>query len=278
MIHVDTAEVRPPARWKRQANKLSAELQALPDKKRPAFIEKHSRVWRSMQGRLATASHGKCWYCETKNTRADLHVDHHRPKNRIMNSDGTKGQGYWWLAFDLENFRLACSYCNCLHKGQDGITRGKSDKFPLLRYCKRAKSKSELAKEMPILLDPVVHADPSFLWFREDGRVTPAFSRKDRVLYTRAKSTIDILNLDESRIVQARKDLWSLCTSFVDIGNIAINDYATGRLSGKNQFEIAYRRVKALIKPSSEFSATARACFSGYADENKWVKKALQSG
>jgi uncharacterized protein (TIGR02646 family) len=278
MIYVDTTTIRISSWWKKRAQRLSEKLEELPDKKRPVFIEKHSAVWRSMQTRLSKASHRKCWYCEAKDTRADLHVDHHRPKNRIINRNGTKGRGYWWLAFDPENFRLACSYCNCLHRGQDGITRGKSDKFPLLRKSKRARVKSDIRKEIPILLDPTVHADPSLLWFREDGRASPAFPKKYHFLYERAKATIDILNLDDHKIVQARKDLWSLCTSFVDIGNIAINDYSQGRLSGKKEFEIAYQSVKTLIKPSSEFSATARACFSGFANEHEWVKKALQSG
>ena len=125
----------------------------------------------------------------------------------MKNDNEEDSEGYWWLAFDYRNFRLACSYRNCLHTGTDQITRGKSDRFPLLSGSPRASTPdSNIDEGMPLLLDPPNPADPPMLWFIDDGRACPKFLEDDGVPYERSAATIDILNLNDIRIVEERKN------------------------------------------------------------------------
>lgn len=91
---------------------------------------------------LQLQQHRKCVYCEddyNSNRGGKGEVDHFRPK-----ADGDDGPRYWFLAYDWENLVLACSNCN----------GSKLDQFPLKPPGRRARSKAELKKERPLLLNP----------------------------------------------------------------------------------------------------------------------------
>ena len=275
MIYIDTSKLNIPPKWKEKAERFTEELKNISEAERSNFMEQNSRIWRRLKQELKKISHNKCWYCETKMPRADFHVDHHRPKNRVKNKDGTEEPGYWWLAFDHRNFRLACSYCNCPHTGTDGITRGKSDQFPLHPSSTRASSPdSNLDDEMPFLLDPVNLADPSQLWFQDDGRACPKYSEADGFLHQRAKVTIDVLNLNDIKIVETRKELSNRCIKLIERGDNAFAQYRKGSPTGRIQFETVIREIQELIQSSAEFSAAARACFRGSAYD--WVRETVQ--
>ncbi len=70
----------------------------------------------------------KCWYSEVHLEGADPNVDHFRPKGRVREVDaelkdtGTLNDGYWWLAFEPRNFRLACVHSN--QRRTDSDTQG----------------------------------------------------------------------------------------------------------------------------------------------------------
>ena len=140
MRHINISEFTPPNNWLKKAEKIKAKLNTLPDiEAKKKYIDQCAHVWAALKQDLLVLSNGKCWYCEAKEDRSDYHVDHFRPKKRVMLLDGTACDGYWWLAFDWTNYRIACSYCNSPHTGEDGIARGKSDSFPLRDERFRAK-------------------------------------------------------------------------------------------------------------------------------------------
>lgn len=278
MIYVDNSKLNIPQEWKEEARRLTEELKDVPEAKRSDSINQNSRIWRESKPELEKISHNKCWYCEAKVTRADFHVDHHRPKNRVENKDGTQESGYWWLAFDHRNFRLACSYCNCPHTGPDGITRGKSDQFPLHPNSARASSpESNLEDEMPFLLDPTNRADPPLLWFQDDGRACPRHSEAAGFVHLRAKVTIHILNLNDIKIVEARRELWYRCITLIKRGDRAFAKYQQGSPTGRKEFETVIREIHELVQPSAEFSAAARACFRAFRESAyDWERAADQ--
>jgi hypothetical protein len=72
-------------------------------KERSKFINKKSKIWKSLKPKLEELSHSKCWYCESRERRSDRAVDHYRPKSSVRN---TEHGGYWWMAFRADNFRL----------------------------------------------------------------------------------------------------------------------------------------------------------------------------
>lgn len=237
MIYIDISQLNIPEEWEEEARQLTEQLKGMPEDQRSAFINQNSRVWQRLKPELERLSHNKCWYCETRNIRADFHVDHHRPKNKVKNeNDVEESKGYWWLAFDYKNLRLACSYCNCLHTGTDGITRGKSDRFPLLSSsCKASSPDSNIENEMPLLLDPTNPFDPSMLWFIDDGRAFPKFSEDDGVPYRRAATTIDVLNLNDVKITEERKKLWNYCMRLIEKGDEAFEQYKNESPTGKKE-------------------------------------------
>lgn len=177
MIYLTNYQQFAPSKdWLRKADEVTRKLQCMEDdEERTRYINKRARLWSELKERLFELSHGKCWYCEAKEERSDYHVDHFRPKNRIHDDNGVRHDGYWWLAFDWRNYRLACSYCNSPHKGTDGKSRGKSDLFPIKDETWRATGPDcDVDDEMPLLLDPTIQGEPELLWFMEDGKAYPA--------------------------------------------------------------------------------------------------------
>jgi len=104
------------------------------------------------------ARHGRvCAYCGCdlpRNDRGD--VEHFRPKGKV-DEDENHG-GYWWLAYDLNNYLLSCSLCNRVRK---------RDRFPLragARIRVTYERRQRLRDEARLLLHP--EWDPVEEWLR----------------------------------------------------------------------------------------------------------------
>lgn len=193
--------------WRdRQEKAIEELLSKSSSKERKKVIKKYSDLWRDFYNNLPERLKTKCWYCETKSIRADTPVDHFRPKNEVFEEE--KHEGYWWLAFDWENYRCACTYCNSKRVLVDG-EGGKECKFPLVDSKKRVFKHTETDKikfEEPNFLDPLDPDDHKLLWFDQDGKPTfnPRFEKnKDAV--EKVMNSIDIYHLDEIKINRKRK-------------------------------------------------------------------------
>lgn len=184
------------------AQRAQENLEALPDEQRKDFIKKKSHIWRSFAKYLAKMSHGKCWYSESKDAGANFDVDHFRPKAEAKRTEAiTDAEGYAWLAFDWENFRLSAQNCNRLNTDDSGVVVGKGSWFPLLKDSPKATWGNRCVDdEKIVLLDPVVQNDLTYIDFDDNGRFThsrlcvgqPAFK-------IRESSTIYGLNLEKMR-------------------------------------------------------------------------------
>ena len=170
MRYIDISKLRASitAEWAATAAALTGELSRAADKderknilNRPASAD----AWRDLKVYLEQISSNKCWYCESRQIRSDNAVDHFRPKGRVFECDDHPG--YWWLAFNWENYRFSCTFCNS--RRTDVITDatgGKHDHFPLAREDQRVYSdKEDIRRELPMLLDPVNPADYGLIWF-----------------------------------------------------------------------------------------------------------------
>lgn len=271
MIHIDYDHFTPPPEWLERARRAKEGLEAIQDSAaRKDYINGKLDIWSDLKPRLSELSHGKCWYCEAKEDRSDYNVDHFRPKNRVRHDDGSECGGYYWLAFEWSNFRLACDYCNSLHTTEGGETCGKSDFFPLHEEGRRARRPQDnLSDEMPLLLDPTMEGDAELLWFMSDGFPYPA-ADKDTFPCERAEATIRILNLKDVRVVEARKALWQRCQRLVDRGENAYVQYRRGSPAGMREYQQVCREIHELISPKAEYSAVARAYFKS--STLKWVQ------
>jgi uncharacterized protein (TIGR02646 family) len=283
MIYLEEySQFKPPVLWLQKAEAAQRELeQRVTFEEKIEYIENHDNIWQDpiLKEALLCLSHYKCWYCEALEDRSSYHVDHFRPKKRIRYAKNKTREGYWWLAFDWRNYRLACQFCNTSNKGtrRSGPALGKADWFPLLDESQRVTDPNKtLRDEMPCLLDPTVPGDPELLIFSEnDGEAKPAEDETDSFLWLRAEKTIYILHLNEERIVRARKKLWERCNDLIVRGDLAYIDYKAGSPGAKQAFQEVTREIYRLIDGEAPFSATARSFFRNNTKEFKWLRNFL---
>jgi len=142
-------------------------------------------VWAKAKDAFASVSFDKCYYCECKQERADFHIDHFRPKNRIT---GEKDHpGYWWLALEWRNFRLACTFCNCVRDDFEmGASGGKGNRFPILPARARMRRPLDL-RDFPKLIDPFLSHEVEWLTFKRNGLPEPVSKDKDSIEYKRTE-------------------------------------------------------------------------------------------
>lgn len=192
--------------WKDMADQANDELIAAPDEEaRKAILKRvaSSNVWREFYKLLPEPLKRKCWYCEAEEIRSDMPVDHFRPKNKV--EDDKQHDGYWWLAFDWQNYRCACTFCNS-RRVFDDTEGGKACRFPLENPDERAftpADQNKLNNERPYFLDPFNPDDEKLLWFDNDGLplAKPSATVEQQ---TKVQNSIEIFHLHESRIVRAR--------------------------------------------------------------------------
>lgn len=154
--------------------------------------------WRPIKDGLTKRLGNKCWYTEVELLGASLVIDHYRP---VIH--------YWWLAFDAENYRVACPWANSpRHNASHGCAGGKGDKFPLLLPTQRATNRSNLSAEHPVILDPCRAEDCALLVFQADGRpiLNPEFAG-DTVAKRRVDESKLLLNLDHPEFNSKREQL-----------------------------------------------------------------------
>jgi hypothetical protein len=248
---------------------LTAAAQALDAIKdqdaRQRYIKDNAEKWAAVREYLNSMSHNKCWYSEAKERVSRYQVDHYRPHGRAKQALKTFAEGYSWLAFDLDNFRLAGVLCNTANKEHSSQSVGKSDWFPLVDPAKRATLKArDCSIESPILLDPVDPDDPSKLLFEVDGSVRADPDLPEDV-QANISSAISYLGLNQGMLNMARRGIWRRCVS-------AINKY--NRIAKKPKGERTREELETLIelrgelvgmsKASSEFAAVARCCLRAH--------------
>jgi hypothetical protein len=290
---IDTASYRPSDQWRGRARTLQDEIQeiatrlgqAAPENKAAIREELRKKIsgaqalWTELKAELGRLSSNKCWYCESREIRSHMVIDHFRPKNRVK--ERKEHPGYWWLALAHSNFRYCCTLCNSLKKNDEtGDTHGKADSFPLFDEAARAFDiANNLGQEDPCLLDPTLAADVIPLWFDEDGRAVSKYEKKNKErLWFRVQSTIDVYNLNDPNVREARLAVSRDVRDFVHEGTKYFDAWAAGGdQASRDSFEVMARKVGEMITPTAEFSAAARAILAGMRGvENDWIDLLLQ--
>src|SRR5439155_26041191 len=116
---------------------------------------------------------------------------------------------YWWLAFEAENYRIACAFANSPeHNKLHGCAGGKGNAFPLLGRGPRATGRNKQRIEKPVLLDPCDKGDCDLVAFQADGRpvLNPAYAA-DPVALRRVEESKILLNLDHPDFNSKREQL-----------------------------------------------------------------------
>lgn len=124
-----------PPEFRRSTSRARQKIEAIIEQGRNPKSEDFSKVWKDYKHLFSAAQHGKCGYCE-HDTHVGYHgdVEHYAPKSEIECISGTCGprmlgqqtpahpttkthdRGYYWLAFEWNNYVYACAICNQTHK------------------------------------------------------------------------------------------------------------------------------------------------------------------
>ncbi|MBG7700907.1 HNH endonuclease [Streptomyces sp. MC1] len=268
MIFIDRQEVIAmlPEGWQAKAKSVTdALLAADGEESRKRIISENEELWRSIKDVLAKVGHHKCWYCETANIRSDNAVDHFRPKNRVA---GSSHGGYWWLAFDVKNYRFACTFCNSRRHGEGGTTGGKADHFPLVDGSQRADNPLiPITVETPLLLDPCDYFDTTTLWFDETGQVgvNPDAELVEENVSQRVYASRELYHLDHVRLIEARKRVYLEVLQMCDRADEALVAYKSTKNSiSRSLFHDSINALKRMKRDDAPYSAVARCAVLGY--------------
>lgn len=253
--------------WKTESKKLQDKLAKAKTHKAKAKILDESPLWKKLFVPLSKLSHGKCWYSEALEVMSDRDVDHFRPKNEAKNINGiprADEEGYWWLAYDFENFRFSSQYSNERRKDKfksDKPTGGKGSFFPLFEGSIVAKKKPNLKDEDIMLLDPCDENDPPLLTFDSTGKAIPnaqaILEDRDRL---RVETSIQLYHLDNSTLEELRAKVWGFCQRMIDEIRTISNDPDGIGTFGRNRVFFLKDEIRKLTRRSEELSAVAIAC------------------
>ena len=259
MRHIPLRAQEPDAAWLAKANRLLDELKAAPDATaRDKIIDDNSAVWGELKHWLLNLSHQKCWFSEAKDCFSHWDVEHYRPKKSAKDADGTSHEGYWWLAFNWENFRI------CGNAGN----RKKGTFFPLRPGCVRIAPHGDVRFEDVQLLDPIDEDDPGLLSFNMEGRAIPAAHITDAWEKARVEYSVERYNLDFPPLMDKRKAVWAECWNRVEEYLRELGTYHDDKTNviARDRYKQAIKHVRELMREDRELSAVARACILSSGD------------
>lgn len=215
-----------------------------------------ARRWSPIKNWLTIKLGNKCWYTEAELVGAPLGIDHFRPVC-----------DYWWLAFAVDNYRVACAFANSPeHNKLHGCAGGKGDKFPLISG-QRATGRNKLKLERPLILDPCDRAECELVAFQADGRpvLNPAHSA-DPIALKRVEGSKILLNLDHPDFNSKREQLCNAIAEDVEMYEV-LPEGAASRAA-------IVARLKVRVSEKAPFSSAARYYLKLHRDL-AWVEALL---
>lgn len=262
-----------PKDWEIRAASLRDQLAKESDKVKKVELIKANSLWKEIKPELAKLSSNKCWYTDSLQVGTDVDVDHYRPKGNIAEliKNVPPHPGYWWLAYDLENYRYSCIFANRRRTDiETKITGGKSDHFPLKSESERAWNETVNYKdELPMLLDPCKISDVKLLAFKEDGEAMPR-ARKDARPndYNRAKISIKLYNINHSEFVKQRIELRDQISDELKMAKRFYDKLESGDAAHAEGYEKAILNLRRLCDKKSAFSSFCNAYLQNFRHED----------
>ena len=269
MRRVSQARVRRrlPADWLTRARALIANMVDASVLQRGRLIRRNAALWSEIKEALWLAGGEKCWYSEVLLPVGEAEVEHFRPKGRLSREHFA---GYWWLAFDWCNYRIASHLTNTRRYDKlNKDLRGKGSYFPLAAGTRGAYTPHPpandplcVASERPLLLDPIEANDVRLLTFDQDGlpQPNPVWCQtqppKERV-----QKSIEYYSLDDGVLSARRADVWRQMMSWSEELETLLSAAEVAPLDVAGE----YRRLELqnliadAIDQCAEFSAVAIA-------------------
>lgn len=174
--------------------------------------EELSRIgnrWSNLKPKFIAEFGNKCWYTEVSLAGTDSDIDHFWPKGRVKDKEGNilnrnneQHPGYWWKAYDIENYRCSCIFANRSRAGG-----GKVDYFPLLEEKNRAwHENDDCDYEYRMILDPCSLEDVESVSFEiQTAEVACIYTEEQNFnAYHRVRFSKKFLNLNEHSVKSDR--------------------------------------------------------------------------
>lgn len=244
--------------WKVKAKKITDLIIAEGDLvERRKLIDKYKQHWREavLIEWMSDLCHEKCWYTETKFGGDYQELEHFRPKKGTKDKEGddlADHPGYYWLSYDLDNYRLCKRRPNAK----------KSTFFPIIDERNRACCEDDAWEdELPLFLDPVDEEDCLLISFNDDGKpvAAPGIEDQDvvRVNFTIDKYYLDerILNIRRAQTWRAARSLYNKYKQDMKKAKAQPRDKVALRAQAKKDLET----LKKMLNPKSEFSSVAKS-------------------
>lgn len=244
--------------WKDEARRITDLIIHEDDlAKKHELIDKYQKHWRKecLIEWLSDFSYEKCWYTETKFGGDYQELEHFRPKKKTKNADGgdhPTHPGYYWLAFDLDNYRLCKRRPNAK----------KSTFFPILDERYRASCcDDDWRDELPLFLDPMDREDCLLLSFNDNGTPIPEQGIEEQDVH-RVNFTIDKYYLDERVLNKRREQTWIAARQLF---YKYLNDMKEAKSKPRDKVALraeaksTLENIKDMLKPECEFSSVAKA-------------------
>lgn len=246
-INLEKIDSKAPAvvQWENEANKHRAAMKALASHEERSEYLKKNPHWGAFKEILKKIFGEKCWYSECAIDGDFGDVDHFRPKNKSTDESGVVilKDGYWWLAYDYNNYRLSCAKCNRPSK-----PGGKIDIFPIKAGTSAAVYPN--SNDENILLDPCKEEDCDLIDCNNIGMIIPITS--DVYKRQRVETSVLVYNLDKFNSGRKRIKLLSLIT-IMQYGIQYVNNDAKG-------MKLTMMTIKKIVDPKAPFSSFARKC------------------
>lgn len=199
---------------------------------------------------LLKLTHFKCAYCETRTgSSSSAGVDLYRP--RVLGSDKDARDHYYWLALEWTNMLPACQRCN----------RAKRNLFPIGKArCEVGATGRVLDREQPLLLDPSHDRPERFISFNTTGEAIVVDQAEDA---QRARATIDVLALNRTFLVEARRAAASRVDQFCETLVASIDGRAAHAVPDRAIDQFVQTLMDA-IDDRAEFAAMSRVALANH--------------
>jgi hypothetical protein len=268
-----------PKDWqKEQQLKLLALRGCINKDARTTFFKvANNKTWNRHKEYFEKLSHGKCWFTEANASVSDYAIEHYRPKNKVNliaakdnyteKRNSSDVNGYWWLAYELENLRLAAYKPNQL----------KGNYFPLrIDSIIATANNNSWRKEIPMLLDPCVATDVALLTY--DG-VEPVPSNPDEteIQHIRARISIKVYGLKHGKLKKARSRIFEEAKNYFrncERNWVAIQKYdslkAEAYQLALENFRDNCSNLVEMLRPDKQFTRMILAFLTSM--NKQWIK------
>jgi hypothetical protein len=279
MRHINTSGYNPKG-WTSIAQKKTVEITACPTNiARKAYLDiAANQVWVQHKIAFERMSHNKCWFSEAYATVSDFQLEHFRPKKKVdlikSKDDYSEKRkvadynGYWWLAYELDNFRLAGGKPN----------QKKGNYFPLETNSILAREKdNSWRKENFMLLDPCNKSDVQLLSYSgvEPIETNPDINSHEHI---RARISIKVYGLKlqklknaRSRVFEAAKNYYENCKLNWDAMNQYNNINQEAYDLAKQNFDLNCSNLILMLRPNREFTKMVLDFLIGL--NRLWIKQ-----